>query len=519
MFGTLRPPRCGPLPVVQSYRQFYCGTCQGLGAHFGHARRGLLNHDAVFMAILADAVQAEPAPPSRCRCPMMPVVFRTTFAPDSVAMRYASAVQMLLADQWLADRGAEGQWHARVARPVFSARPARKAAEHLAALGVELPALRGFEGRQVSVERCAARPEVAAAPTAAVLAMAFEAVALLPGASHAFATSASRRGLAELGAAVGSAIYLLDALEDLDKDLRGGDFNPCVNEAGQLCVTRKQEAVDALETAISTAADLCQRLPWVRHGVLLRAVLRRFTQRCRAARAKAPTRRVQTRGWGRASAMVSAAWAWGISWTAHAAPGADLPPDLGTPDVGTPDVGSDAGSSDATGDLIDDPEPGCSACDGCGRQCNGGCDQCVGGCGRWLGDCMTGCGECARCPGECGLASLDCFGKCGQGCGDCTEACGGGCSECGTGCSDGCGWGCDVCGDGCGDCGQGCGDCGNGCGDCGQGCGDCGNGCGDCGQGCNGCGQGCDGCGQGCNGCGQGCDGCGQGCNGCGHGC
>ncbi len=498
MFGTLRPPRCGPVPVLQSYRQFYCGTCQGLGAHYGHARRGLLNHDAVFTAILADAIQTEPAPPSRCRCPMMPVVFRDTFAPDSAAMRYAAAIQMLLADQWLADRGAEGQWLARVARPVFSARPARKAAEHLAALGVALPALRGFEARQVSVERGVARPEVAAAPTAAVLAMAFEAAALLPGASDAFATASARHGLAELGAAVGSAIYLLDALEDLDKDLRRGDFNPCVNEEGTLCVTRKKEAVQALGAAMETATDACRRLPWVRHGALLQAVLRRFVQRCRRARSKAPARREQTRGLGRAAATVSATWFWGVSWTARAAPEAELPPDLGTPDLGTPDVGPDVGTPTATEELLEDPERGCSACDGCGRQCNGGCEQCIGGCGRWFGDCLSGCGDCARCPGECGLASLDCFGECAEGCSDCTdctEACSGGCSE-----------GCGDCGQGCGDCGQGCGDCGQGCGDCGQGCGDCGQGCGDCGQGCGGCGQ------QGCGDCGQGCGGCGQGC-------
>jgi hypothetical protein len=474
MFGTLQPPRCGPLPVVQRYRQFYCGTCQGLGAHYGHARRGLLNHDAVFMAILADAVQADPAPPSRCRCPMMPVVFRTTLAPDSVAMRYAAAVQMLLADQWLADRGAEGQWVARVARPVFSARPAQKAAAHLHELGVELPALQGFEARQLSVECGTPRPEAAAAPTAAVLAMAFEAAALLPGASDAFAAEDVRQRLAELGAAIGTAIYVLDALEDLDKDLRRGDFNPCVDARGRLCPTRKRQAIEVLDAAIATAEDACASLPWQRHRVLLQAVLRRFGARCRAARSTTPTRRRQTRGWERPAAMVSAAWAWGVSWTAQAAPASDVPTDLGTPDVGlpdigAPDVGAEAGVPESTGEHLDEPSGGCSACDGCGRQCEGTCDGCLGGCVGWFGECGTGCGECIRCPAECGGASLDCFGKCGHGCGDCTESCGSGCN----------------------DCGQGCGDCGQGCNGCGQGCGDCGQGCGDCGQGCNGCGQGC----------------------------
>lgn len=477
MFGTLAHPRCASLRVVRSYRQFYCGTCQGLGAHYGHARRGLLNHDAVFMAILADAIQAEPASPSRCRCPMMPVVFRTTFAPDSVAIRYASAVQMLLVDQWLADRGAEGQWHARVARPVFSAGPARKAAEHLADLGVELPALRGFEARQVSLERRGVAAGVAAAPTAAVLAMAFEAAALLPGASDAFACPRVRDDLAELGAAVGVAIYLLDALEDLEQDLRRGDFNPCIDEAGRLCPTRRREGVESLDAAVVTAMSACQRLPWTRHRALLEAVLRRFAQRCRAARSRSPARRTTARGVGRVGAALSAMWAWGVSWTAHAGPAPDLPPDLGTPDVGAPDVGAEAAGSESTGGLVDEPaEPGCSACDGCGRQCDDAWGGCCGECGSSLQSCVTCCEGCGRAPSACGAASLDCCGECGQGCGECGECCGGcrgGCNECGQGCSE-CGQGCSGCGQGCSECGQG----GSGCGECGQGCGECGQGCG-----------------------------------------
>ncbi len=477
MFGTLRPPPCGTLPVVQqTYRRFYCGTCQGLGAHFGLARRALLSHDAVFMAIVVDAVQAGAAAPSRCRCPMMPTVFRATLAPDSVAIRFAAALQMLLADQWLADRGADGQWAARVVRPWFSDGPARRAAAHLAELGVELPALRGFEARQIAVERGGAvpPPEVAAAPTAAVLAMAFEAAADLPGAAQPFSTSEARAGLAEFGASVGAAIYLLDALEDLEKDARTRDFNPCLDADGDPCPARTQEAVAALRGAVQLAERLCAVLPWTRHQDVLCAVVRRFAGRCEAAVSKAnavllaksnalaltrvltPSQRV----WVRAASALSMTWAWGVSWIVYAAPaGLDVPePDVGSalgPDLGSefgsalgPDVGS---AEPSTGDVpVDEHHAGCSACDDCGPQCEKGCGGCFTGCGSGFADCLGSCAQCAACPTACGRGTEDCCRGCGQGC-------------------DGCGQGCNGCGQGCGDCGQGCNGCGQGCSGCGQG--------------------------------------------------
>lgn len=482
MFGTLKPPRCGSLPVVQqSYRRFYCGTCQGLGAHFGLARRALLSHDAVFMAILVDAIQVHAAAPSRCRCPMMPTVFRSTLAPDSVAMRYAAALQMLLADQWLADRGADGQWAARVVRPWFSDGPARRAAAHLAALGVELPALRGFESRQIAVERGQGvpRPEVAAAPTAAVLAMAFEAAAELPGAAQAFSSQDARGRLAEFGASVGAAIYVLDALEDLEKDARTRDFNPCLDTDGDPCSGRVSEAIMVLHTALDSANDACARLPWSRHQATLTAVLRRFTARCEGAVSNAKTLQARSnalararvltpsqRVWVRVASAVSMSWAWGVSWVVYAAPTgpAALEPDIGSEvgaDVGAdavPDVGGGAGS---TGEAsLDEPRGGCSACDGCGTQCGKGCDGCFNGCGSGFADCVGSCGSCAACPGACGRGTEDCCGSCGQGCGDCAQ-CTQGCDACGKGCN-GCGQGCNGCGQGCGDCGQSCHGCGQG---------------------------------------------------------
>src|SRR4051794_7783463 len=170
MFGTLKPHTCrmGCSPR-QEYASFYCGLCKSLGDHFGQLTRAMLNYDAVFLALVADGLVEEGAGPDRCRCPILPVTFRPTVRPDSPAMRYAAAMQILLSDQWLADRALDGRRVARAARPLLSAKVVR-AREILADLGVSLADLDGFEERQKRVEVIGETgPRDAAEPTAAAL--------------------------------------------------------------------------------------------------------------------------------------------------------------------------------------------------------------------------------------------------------------------------------------------------------------------------------------------------------------
>ena len=178
MFGTLRPTRAAlDCSGRTDWQHFYCGTCQGIGAQFGLRYRGLLSHDAVFVGLLVDALQNDPAAPDRTRCPMLPVVHRPTVSPSSVAMRYAAAVQLLLAEQWLADRAIDGRKLARVALPLVR-EPATQARSTLDALGCDLAELIDFEHRQAAIEvRGRTGPETAAEPTAAALELVFERIA------------------------------------------------------------------------------------------------------------------------------------------------------------------------------------------------------------------------------------------------------------------------------------------------------------------------------------------------------
>ncbi|EDM73648.1 hypothetical protein PPSIR1_15550, partial [Plesiocystis pacifica SIR-1] len=301
MFGTLSPDRGGLAKADHGqWRRYYCGTCQSLGAHFGHGFRGLLSHDAVFLALLVDGLSVAAAGPDRTRCPMLPVVHRPTVSPSSVAMRYAASVQILLADQWLADRALDGRslapkaLAARSARPLLRASAAR-ARETLRELGSDLGDLEGIEHEIIATEAAIddhADPERAAEPTAAALERVFGRMAALPGLA-VDDPAALERPLAQLGRAAGRAIYLIDALEDLEDDRRADAFNPCLvhDFRGQPRVSRGRlrQATAALERARLELREGLAQLPLRRHRVVLANILVATL----GARAQAATRAAQ----------------------------------------------------------------------------------------------------------------------------------------------------------------------------------------------------------------------------------
>lgn len=272
MFGTLKTHSCTLDSGGQrEHGRFYCGLCKTLGSEFGQALRVTLSYDAVFMAILADAVQDIGAVPASYRCPLVPVHHRPAVSHDSPAMRYAAAVQVLLGDQWLADRGADGRRLARLTRPLLQA-PVARAQGLLRNFGVDVGALEGVERRQQAVEAGHPTPREAAMPTSAALGLVFAAVADLPGTRAAARTDAARRSLAALGSTVGRVIYLTDALEDIPQDRRKGSFNPCL--VGDVVVPeRLRNACEDLGSALKRMSALVATLPWRRHREVIANIL------------------------------------------------------------------------------------------------------------------------------------------------------------------------------------------------------------------------------------------------------
>jgi hypothetical protein len=279
MFGTLKPHSCALVhDQRQEYNTFYCGLCKSLGDGYGTLSRALVSHDSVFLAVVADGLLEEAAEPDRCRCPLLPIVHRPTVRPDSVAMRYASAIQMLLGDQWLADRALEGKTLAQWARPLAQ-RHVSAARVVLAEMGISLDPLDDFDVRQAHCEVMGETgPKEAARPTMDALGYVFSKIVSLPGAGPELSDPLVVENLETLGRAVGGVIYWADALDDLKKDYLAGDFNPCLVQARfgkELVISsaRVEQCSALLDDALATIATTVDRLPWKRHREIVLNIL------------------------------------------------------------------------------------------------------------------------------------------------------------------------------------------------------------------------------------------------------
>jgi len=193
MFGLMK----------RSGRLNYCGSCKTLGAMYGQRSRLLLNHDMVFLAeLLLDDPQWTAAHRS-FNCMAMP-------KEHPPALQYAATASVVLAhfqinDQIADSRGWRWRWIKRLFSPAY-----RKASRRLREGGFPLEEMTDLLDGQGDREARAVSLGDVAEPTARATEMIF---------SHGAAE------LASIGRRFGYLIYVLDAWEDRDRDVKSGNFN------------------------------------------------------------------------------------------------------------------------------------------------------------------------------------------------------------------------------------------------------------------------------------------------------
>ena len=199
----------------QSYRAAYCGLCHTLKERYGFLARFLLNYDFTFLAMLLHG--SPEAPCVRCRkCVAAPVKGRNACGRDE-ALDAAADISVLLVywklqDQLVDEKGLR-RLPARLMSAVYSRtfRKARRQNEQLCGeIGYQLQLLQRLE-----LENSASLDQTAEQFARIMTAM-------VPSGWD----EASRRSLEQLLYHLGRWIYLVDAWDDLEADMRQGRYNP-----------------------------------------------------------------------------------------------------------------------------------------------------------------------------------------------------------------------------------------------------------------------------------------------------
>lgn len=222
MFGLMRAKTCG-LSDAQKLRRraSYCGTCKSLGALYGQKERMLLNHDAVFLAELLTAISGEQIENWDAALHS----FNCFRLPDEIppALEFAAAANVVLFDFKLQDHVFDtGKKRWKLAHKTFS-KTFQQAAEKLRGFQFPVDELRSILNQQNARETGFAGETNAldffSEPTARATALFFGEGSRICGRNDL------QNEMSALSFAFGKLIYLLDALEDYEKDFRRGQFN------------------------------------------------------------------------------------------------------------------------------------------------------------------------------------------------------------------------------------------------------------------------------------------------------
>ncbi len=284
MFGSLKPHLCELSPNDHDiWRQAYCGNCKALGDQYGQLSRMTLSYDQVFFSLFIDALQETSAARDKGRCPIEPWRFRPIFSPESIPMQLASAYQAILIDQWVKDQYLDRSKLWGIAQR-FSKKLSEKAGRQLVYMHELLTELMNISQKQKDLELKYGEKltsDEACEPTANLISLILihSFAYLYPDHNPQKDAQKTILKLRRFGMALGSAIYLSDALEDIEKDKASKQFNVCLRKVGDRIVRNEYHIKRCHQSLLKHAQDLktlLPQLPLLRHQDLLLHLVGRF---------------------------------------------------------------------------------------------------------------------------------------------------------------------------------------------------------------------------------------------------
>lgn len=240
----------------QRFRSFYCGLCHVLRDAYGDIGRLTLSNDMTVLSLLLAALYEPEETALDERCVLHPL--KPHHAVTHACTRYAADMNVLLAYyKCLDDAADEATLRSRAGqaalRKAFS-QVRRQWPDQCRTVAESLSALSRLEKENSDDLDALARL-----------------CGDMLGACFLWKQDAFAPYLREMGVSLGRFIYLLDAYEDYDADVRHGRYNPLRTLHEQPDYEERMEEILTLE--ISRCAQAFECLPVVQDAGLLRNVL------------------------------------------------------------------------------------------------------------------------------------------------------------------------------------------------------------------------------------------------------
>lgn len=240
----------------EKYRSYYCGLCHALGNGYGLAGKMTLNYDMTFLIMLLADLYDQEETVEESRCLVHPANKHTSRRAE--VTEYCADMCVLLAYyKCLDDWNDEKKLKAGISKGTLKRKAQKAAKKH--------PEKAEFIEKKMNmltiVESARELPmDKVAKVFGEIMAEVF-----------VYKDDMWKEDLYRVGFFLGKYIYLLDAYEDIEKDIQTGDYNPFKEIYGKEDFDR--QVLNLLLLMIGECTDAFERLPLVENVEILRNIL------------------------------------------------------------------------------------------------------------------------------------------------------------------------------------------------------------------------------------------------------
>ena len=246
------------LKEYHTYRSFYCGLCHTLHERYGRTAQMMLNYDLTFLALLLTGLYEPETAASEHRCIPHPVKKHAFI--ENEAISYAADMCVLLSWQKLMD-----DWY-------DEKQMVKRAAAGLLKSGYEKAAAKYPRQAQAVEENIRLLHEAERQGSQDI-----DYVAGLTGKFLAelfvWKEDIWQDDLRTMGFFLGKFIYLMDALEDVKKDRKKGNYNLFLKHGDIWREDKEKEIRGILSDMMAQVSRAFERLPVLENAEIIRNIL------------------------------------------------------------------------------------------------------------------------------------------------------------------------------------------------------------------------------------------------------
>ncbi|MDD4188713.1 MAG: DUF5685 family protein [Eubacteriales bacterium] len=220
MFGYINPLKAEmKMREYEIFKAYYCAVCKSIKKKCGQLPRLALSYDAAFLAVLLSSLSDVPLQAKRMNCAVHPLKKGSVITTDDTIIEYAAEMNIILAyynlkDSFKDDKSLSAAFGSALLKRC-AGRVKKKYPQKCAIIEALLS-----QQEKLETAKCGSMDE-AAEPFAGIM----QEVLCYEGEP---VNKKSGEILRWLGYNLGKWIYILDALDDIEKDLKKKTYNPLI---------------------------------------------------------------------------------------------------------------------------------------------------------------------------------------------------------------------------------------------------------------------------------------------------